>query len=286
MDPRFSQIPTLVVDTAIAHPTNVGAQLVMQGSIEGVPPTTSADVFGLNCLLQRRDATGAYLNTGSVAVPAWTAVGSGGGSLTGGKNEIVYFDGSNNPTSDDNFTRQADGQTAFESTFGTDIVSYQMSSDIFGLGVKGIGTKVADVSGNFVADFVAAYGGSVQKATLASFVDTSATTVTQSKNLYKIEVKGTTTDTGELITATDEVAHTTTSGSNRYGFQKIGNATRMGKVAGSGGTYIEHDVITGISKILGVPEYADDAAAVTGGLVSGQIYKTTGGGSSVLKIVA
>lgn len=34
-----------------------------------------------------------------------------------------------------------------------------------------------------------------------------------------------------------------------------------------------------------VPTYANDAAAISGGLVTGQLYKTTSGGSTVLKIV-
>jgi len=88
MDPRFSQIPTLIVDTAIPNPTSVGAQLVLRGSIEGVPPTDSADVFALNCLLQRRDATGSYLNEGTVALPVWSAIEAGtlaDGSVTKAK---------------------------------------------------------------------------------------------------------------------------------------------------------------------------------------------------------
>ena len=34
-----------------------------------------------------------------------------------------------------------------------------------------------------------------------------------------------------------------------------------------------------------VPTYADDAEAVVSGLTSGQLYKTTTGGSTFLKIV-
>lgn len=38
-------------------------------------------------------------------------------------------------------------------------------------------------------------------------------------------------------------------------------------------------------KSTGIPSYADDAAAVGGGLVSNEVYKTTTGGSTFLKIV-
>lgn len=34
-----------------------------------------------------------------------------------------------------------------------------------------------------------------------------------------------------------------------------------------------------------IPSYADDAAAISGGLTTGNIYKTTTGGSTFLKII-
>lgn len=40
-----------------------------------------------------------------------------------------------------------------------------------------------------------------------------------------------------------------------------------------------------ITGIVGIPSYADDAAAVVGGLVTGDLYKTTTAGSTFLKIV-
>lgn len=43
--------------------------------------------------------------------------------------------------------------------------------------------------------------------------------------------------------------------------------------------------ILNISGLSGVPSYANDATAVTGGLVSGDVYKTTTLGSTYLKIV-
>lgn len=71
MDPRFSQIPTLKVYNAIDDVSNVGNQLVMLGTIEGVPPTSFLGIFGRNCMLQRTDATGAYLMSGTPGAPAW-----------------------------------------------------------------------------------------------------------------------------------------------------------------------------------------------------------------------
>ena len=74
MDPRFSDVPTLKVYSALDSTTNIGQQLVLSGSLSGVPPTTFANIFALNCVLQRTDAVGIYKNTGTVAVPAWTAL--------------------------------------------------------------------------------------------------------------------------------------------------------------------------------------------------------------------
>lgn len=45
------------------------------------------------------------------------------------------------------------------------------------------------------------------------------------------------------------------------------------------------NTVTGLITLSTVPTYADDAAAAGGGLTSGQLYKTTDGGSTFLKIV-
>ena len=45
------------------------------------------------------------------------------------------------------------------------------------------------------------------------------------------------------------------------------------------------DAQNGKVKVTNVPTYADDAAALVGGLVTGQLYKTTSAGSTFLKIV-
>jgi hypothetical protein len=60
----------------------------------------------------------------------------------------------------------------------------------------------------------------------------------------------------------------------------IGDSTLAGN-----STLIEVDDLTELVKITNVPIFADDAAAGVGGLVTGQLYKTTTGGSTFLKIV-
>ena len=82
MEPFYTDIPTLKVFNAINDPSNVGKQLVMLGTIEGVPPTSYAGIFGRNCVLQRTDATGSYSNTGTTAVPVWTLIGTAATGIT------------------------------------------------------------------------------------------------------------------------------------------------------------------------------------------------------------
>jgi len=59
--------------------------LVSFGTVTGTPPAgaTYAGIFGLECLLQDIEGTGTYQNTGTVAVPAWSLIGSGAAGSTG-----------------------------------------------------------------------------------------------------------------------------------------------------------------------------------------------------------
>lgn len=59
--------------------------LVSFGTVTGTPPAGAgyAGIFGLECLLQDIEGTGTYQNTGTVAVPAWSLIGSGAAGSTG-----------------------------------------------------------------------------------------------------------------------------------------------------------------------------------------------------------
>jgi hypothetical protein len=59
--------------------------LVTFGTVLGTPPAGAgyANIFALECLLQDINGVGAYQNTGSVAVPAWTVIGTGAAGATG-----------------------------------------------------------------------------------------------------------------------------------------------------------------------------------------------------------
>lgn len=60
----------------------------------------------------------------------------------------------------------------------------------------------------------------------------------------------------------------------------------IGDISGySNGTFISINDLTQLIKITNVPAYADDASAITGGLVTGELYKTTTLGVTALNIV-
>lgn len=61
-------------------------QLITFGTITGGTPYAGADyanIFALECLLQDLDGSAIYQNSGTVAVPAWTVIGSGAAGSTG-----------------------------------------------------------------------------------------------------------------------------------------------------------------------------------------------------------
>lgn len=74
-------IPTVDIQQQEA----VGDRLITFGTVEGTPPAgaTYANLFSLECILQDITGAGAYQNTGTVAVPAWTLIGTGAAGATG-----------------------------------------------------------------------------------------------------------------------------------------------------------------------------------------------------------
>lgn len=74
------------------------------------------------------------------------------------------------------------------------------------------------------------------------------------------------------------------NGSNDYlNIDYVNSLVTLG--GGTNLTRITVDDVNMLVKITNVPSYADDAAAATGGLVTGNLYKTTSAGSTFLKIV-
>jgi len=77
-----------------------------------------------------------------------------------------------------------------------------------------------------------------------------------------------------------------TSNNRYFSVFPTGRIVQIGDYASNfNGTYVSVDDINQLVRISNVPDYADDAAAILGGLNSGHLYKTTTGGSTFLKIV-
>lgn len=91
-------IPT--VDIQQQQPT--GDRLITLGTVIGTPPAgaTYANLFSLECLLQDLNGTAVYQNTGTVAVPAWSAIGTGAAGATGptGYTGATGYTGRTGPT--------------------------------------------------------------------------------------------------------------------------------------------------------------------------------------------
>lgn len=78
-------IPTVDIQQQEQPKSDSSAQLITLGTVIGTPPAGSAyaNLFALECLLQDLNGTAVYQNTGTVAVPAWTAIGTGAAGATG-----------------------------------------------------------------------------------------------------------------------------------------------------------------------------------------------------------
>lgn len=75
-------------------------------------------------------------------------------------------------------------------------------------------------------------------------------------------------------------------GNNWGNVNPQGSVVAWGDLSNSGnGTTLTIDDVNQLVTITNVPTYADDAAAITGGLTTGQLYKTTTGGITSLNIV-
>ena len=208
-----------------------------------------------------------------------------GDTVTGsGKNRILFIDGETELIDDADFTREVGGQTIFKSTFGTDIVSYEMNSNIFSLGIAGIGTKIQNASGDYGLSAIINAGGTIRdyKNLLYSTGEQSTS------SLYKNRFSTTVTvgvDTGEIDLQKNQFSLKNDASGVANGIENVLGSVTMGNLGGGNGTKILINDTNQVVTITNVPTYADDAAAITGGLTTGMLYKTTTSGSTFLKIV-
>jgi hypothetical protein len=169
--------------------------------------------------------------------------GGGGGiaigdTVTGsGKNRILFIDGGTELIDDADFTRDVGGQTLFTSTFGTDIVSYEMNSDIFSLGTAGIGTKIQNASGDYGLSSLINAGGTIRdyKNLLYSTGERSTS------SLYKNRFSTTVTvgvDTGEIDLQKNQFSLKNDASGVVNGIENVLGSVTMGNLGGGNGTKI------------------------------------------------
>lgn len=162
------------------------------------------------------------------------------------------------------------------------------------LGNKGYGTTIADTNHAFfilsanIGEYIfgdtnptAGLGGNGtriqitdQIAELGLFANGSfAVRNTLGADIFKVNVAG------SLITAGDTAFPT-------LSLDLLNRTATVGDVlSAANGTKVTVDDITQLITVTNVPAYADDSAATTAGLTTGQLYKTTTLGSTLLKIV-
>jgi hypothetical protein len=78
-------IPTVDIQQQEQPTATSSYPLITFGTVKGTPPAgaTYANLFSLECILQDINGAGAYQNTGTIAVPAWSLIGSGAAGATG-----------------------------------------------------------------------------------------------------------------------------------------------------------------------------------------------------------
>ena len=105
-------IPTVDIQQQEA----TGDKLITLGTVVGTPPTGAGypNLFALECLLQDLEGTAVYQNVGTVAVPAWEAIGTGAAGATGPTGYTGYTGPSvTGPTGPDGAASTVTGPTGY-----------------------------------------------------------------------------------------------------------------------------------------------------------------------------
>ena len=80
-------IPLVDIQQQEQPKSNSSYQLITLGTVIGSPSqyagATYANIFALECLLQDLNGSAVYQNTGTVASPSWSTIGSGAAGATG-----------------------------------------------------------------------------------------------------------------------------------------------------------------------------------------------------------
>ena len=130
------------------------------------------------------------LTTDGSGTLSWTT--PSGGSPAGSDTQIQY----NNAGAfgaDAGFTRTSTGVTNISSTFGTSTGQFSISDNLFGFGIKGIGTKFSVGSNNYT-EAVYDVGGGPRKVLELLYSDTRKSEIILEPSVVSLSAKGTTLD--------------------------------------------------------------------------------------------
>lgn len=252
-------------------------------------PTATAGKFIPAAQILNKVSGITYTNTGSTASPTWTALGGGGGGIAIGDAitdadaaSILYVDGSGNLAQDAGFTRDvATGVTNISATYGIDTYSYKLDDDLFGDGTVGLLQQYESTDGSnghagiFKQGSDLGYLVYVENTTGDRFVISGY----PGECGFGVGNAGITIRPESFILSTNSITSEVNGISQSAGVITIGNLSD-----GNGTSIIINDLLEQIT-IANVPTYADDAAAILGGLIAGNLYKTTTAGITALNIV-
>lgn len=212
---------------------------------------------------------------------------TGGGGSPAGSDTQIQYNNAGAFGADAGFTRTATGVTNISATFGGETISQQITDDLLGSGKNAIISKLITATESLL-DFSFSDSGSISSQKILSL--TGSTTKNEfSYNLISSEVTvGTNKTNLGLNSSSVKLTKTSDFGEiyeKEIGFTASGGTARFGSISGGNNTKITIDDVTQLITVSNVPTYADDAAATTGGLTTGQLYKTTTGGITALNIV-
>ena len=178
------------------------------------------------------------LTTDGSGTLSWTT--PSGGSPAGSNTQIQY----NNAGSfgaDAGFTRTSTGVTNISSTFGTSTGQFSISDNLFGFGIKGIGTKFSVDSNNYT-EAVYDVGGGPRKVLELLYSDTRKSEIILEPSVVSLSAKGTTLDVSRIrLYGNSSSVFTTISGID-YGFRSEARVVSIGQITGPGnGTKITID---------------------------------------------
>ena len=229
------------------------------------------------------------VQNGQVVTTSINNIGGGGGGTPAGSDTQIQYNNAGAFGADSGFTRTSTGVTNISSTFGDETLQYQITDNLLGSGKNAIASTFTVPLGS-LTDFTFSDGGDISSQKTLSYPSVSANTYSRfSYNGYRATVT-VGTNQGNLNITSQESSLTKITdldgiGFYKTGFRTSGGSATIGDIDGGNNTKITIDDVTQLITVSNVPTYADDAAAATGGLTTGQLYKTTTLGTTSLNIV-